>query len=411
MAGTDRRNISYSGNLTSALAESVRDEILSGKWPLQARLPTDGELARTHGVGMNTVRRALATLASEGLVERRRGSGTYVIGTPAQAAAPIVAGVLVPTTRHYFPEMLAGIESVLGAHGGQLMLRITENQPARQRGELRQVDELLAQSPAGLILAPTLVGEVDPEAYIRRLAAISIPLVLAERIPERYADSPLSYVSSDPRRGGYLAVRHLQEIGCRRIGLLSSRNTATSEGFYEGFSQAVSDYGLDSDGPVLRMPGYRDEHFAAYAERARAQRPDGIVCLGDVNAKRLLPHLRERGIAVPADISLITYEDEVARDAEVPLTAMVPPRYEVGRMAAQILLRRIELGPGAPVTHVTLEPQLVLRASTAATVTAATKTAATAPAVKAPAETMRAIAEPSMRKPERLGSTNDDAQG
>src|SRR5699024_9299438 len=125
---------------------SVRTEILSGKWPLQARLPTDRTLARAHGVGLNTVRRALGVLVAEGLLERRRGSGTFIVGAPTADVAPaLLVGMLVPTARRYFPDLIAGVESVVRMAGGHLLLRSTERDQSR---ELNLLDDLVAQRPA-----------------------------------------------------------------------------------------------------------------------------------------------------------------------------------------------------------------------------------------------------------------------
>jgi DNA-binding LacI/PurR family transcriptional regulator len=347
--------------LARGLADRVREEIRDGRWPVEARLPTDRELARTHGVGMNTVRRALAELAAEGLVDRRHGSGTYVVGAPASPVRSDLIGVLVPTTRRYYPDLIAGVESVLHDHSAQLLLRSAEHRPAR---ELNQIDELMAYEPAGLIITPSLFGVVDPVAYIARLEALRPPVVLAERIPTRYADAPLSFVSTDAARGGVLAVRHLHGLGRRRIGLLSSRNTATSEDVHAGFQAAMKKFGLAAvSGSVVRMPDWEDEDLRRYAECARAAGLDGLVCVADENAARVLPHLREVGIDVPSDISVVTFGDDTAQSAEVPLTALAQPRYEVGRLAAQILLRHIEVGDDAMITQVRVEPKLIVRES------------------------------------------------
>ena len=108
-------NRRYGGNLTLGLASTVREQILSGKWPHQSRLPADSELARSYSVGMNTVRRALSVLVGEGLVERRRGSGTYVVGAPTRRDKPILVGLFVPSIRRYFSDLVAGVESVVHA--------------------------------------------------------------------------------------------------------------------------------------------------------------------------------------------------------------------------------------------------------------------------------------------------------
>lgn len=371
MSNTNGTGPGIGGNLTLGLASIVREEILGGKWPQQSRLPADSELARTFGVGMNTVRRALSVLVSEGLLERRHGSGTFVVGGPERSSTPFLIGLFVPSVRRYFSDLVAGVESTVHSHGGHLLLRSTEYNPTR---ELHQLDELLLQRPDGLVLTPTLVGGLaDPEAYMRRIEDLGVPVVLAERLPlgasgNPHPHSPVSWVTSDTRRGGYLAAQHLHELGRRRVGLMSSRNTPTSEGFHQGFIEAVHDFDMVADRGIVRWPPCSGDQMAKYVEDyaaiAQTHQLEGVVCLDDLRAQRLVAHLLAAGMSIPDDVAIVAYEDQGKADAEIPLTVVVPARHEVGRMAAQILLNQIERGHSQPVTQVVVAPELVVRAST-----------------------------------------------
>ncbi|MGD7707389.1 substrate-binding domain-containing protein [Microlunatus sp. Y2014] len=345
------------------------EEILSGKWPQHSRLPADAALARTLGVGMNTVRRALSVLVDEGLLERRRGSGTFVVGAPAPSRQARLIGLFVPSVRRYFTDLVAGVESVVHARGGHLLLQSTEYNRTRER---QQIAELLERKPDGLILTPTLVGLADPEDYLHQLESIECPVVLAERVPPRmagrYPYSPLSYATTDTRRGGHLAVEHLYEQGCRRIGLMSSRNTPTSEGLHQGFIEAVHAFDLSADRAIARWPPCSPDRMAQYieeyAEMVHRNGIQGVVCLDDGRAKQLVPHLRAAGLDIPGDVKLVAFEDEGVRDSEVPLTSVVPARQEVGRLAAEILMGQLDRGTSEPTTEVVVAPELVVRRST-----------------------------------------------
>lgn len=349
------------GNLTLGVAALLRDQIADGTWPLRSRLPTDADLARRHGVGLNTIRRSVGLLVAEGLVERRRGSGSLVVALPQRADPGTRIGLLVPTTSQYFGGLVVGAESAIRAAGGQLLLRSAERHAP---SEMAALDDLLGQGLDGMVIIPTLVGAIDPDSYLRRLTEINLPLVLAERTPPAPYRRQLSHVSSDIVEAGRLAVGHLHERGCRHIGLLSSRGTPTSEPFHSGYLAACEELGLSGRRVVLRAPGFDDDQLAGYVQRVRAAGVDGIACVGDVTAVRLVPHLRRAGLRIPQDVAVITLEDDVAASAEVPLTAVAPSRFEVGRLAVQLVLRAAELGSAAPVTHVWLAPRLVERQST-----------------------------------------------
>src|SRR5699024_819900 len=259
------------------------------------------------------------------------------------------------------PDLIAGVESVIRRSGGHLLLRSTEQDQSR---ELHLLDALLAQRPSALVVAPTLFGVVDPDAYLRRLNQLRLPLVVVERVPDGRDGRQLSYVATDTWEGARLAVEHLSGLGRRRVGLLSPRNTATSEQVLAGFRAAVVEHGLNSDRAIVRRAGWSERDLADYAARVRELGLDGLMCLGDRVAERLLPHLRRVGISVPQDVAVVAYEDEVARHAEIPLTAVVPPRFEVGRMAGDLVLRAMDLGAETPTARVALMPRLVVRAST-----------------------------------------------
>src|SRR5262245_1339105 len=73
--------------LVPQVIEQIRDQILSGEWPVGSRIPTEPELAAALGVGRNTLREAVLALVHAGLLERRQGSGTYVVGATELAGA------------------------------------------------------------------------------------------------------------------------------------------------------------------------------------------------------------------------------------------------------------------------------------------------------------------------------------
>jgi DNA-binding LacI/PurR family transcriptional regulator len=352
-----------------AVAARLRQAISDGRWPVGARLPTEPELARAHGVGLNTVRRAVDLLIEEGLVRRRQGSGTYVLAAPAGTGRPRFIGVLVPSTTLYYPRLIQGIERVTSAAGVKLVLACSDYDPTQEAAQLGQ---LLDAGAAGLILVPSLHLVADPDAHLERLRELPVPYVLAERRPAtaRPAEAT-SYVVTDTFGGAYAAVRHLAGLGRRRIGYLGRSATATAAEVFAGFQRAIADHGLTPPpDTVARQREWEGTALARYAERAAAARLDAVVCLGDREGTALLAHLRRSGCRVPDDVAVVVYDDEVADLAEVPLTAVAPPKSEVGRLAAELLLRRIELGPTAPATQIVCQPRLAIRSSCGAVVSA-----------------------------------------
>ncbi len=342
-----------------SLAQQLRARIAAGEWSSGERLPTEAALAHGHAVGVNTVRRALALLADDGVVVRRQGSGTYVSARGGRQR-PVI-GVIVPSHSYYFPTVVEGIAEVVDAAGATLRVESSEYDDAL---EIRRIRELLAGDCTGLLITPTL-HLADPSARLDLLRALPVPVVLMERMPvDSPPDDALSAVCTDVVAGGYAAVRHLVAQGRRRIGFLGRRDTATADAAWLGFGRAVDDLALaDLAGAAVRRDAWSAPALADYAETARRLRLDGVVCLGDREAAALLPHLHRAGLSTPGDVALVAFDDEEAADAPVPLTAVSPPKREIGRLAASTLLRRIARSDGGAPVRMMLEPTVRVRAS------------------------------------------------
>ncbi|WP_166999440.1 GntR family transcriptional regulator [Paramicrobacterium fandaimingii] len=342
-----------------SLARQLRDRIDSSEWPTGDRLPTERTLAASYAVGLNTVRRAIRTLADDGIVISRQGSGTFV----ADRALPrmrTAIGVVVPSTSYYFPPLLQGISQVADAAGVDIHIRSSDYDDAL---EMQWVHELLSTGVTGLLIAPTLHTS-DPSARLESLRRLQVPVILIERLPPSSApDDVLSSISTDVVAGGYGAVRHLTERRRRRIGFLGRSDTATATSVWEGYRRAMDDFGLEiMDDAVMRLRAWDDAAFEEFTQRAQHHRLDALFCLGDREAIELLPRLQKAGLSVPKDLAIVTYDDEEAALAEVPLSAVSPPKTEIGRLAASTLLRQIDGAARADVRTL-LRPRVLVRAS------------------------------------------------
>ena len=344
------------------LSNSLQREIIAGALAPGARLPSERDLAARHELSLNTVRQALQVLQDAGLVERRHGAGTFVREAGARRG-PALVGVIVPTVDSFFGEIVHGIEDGLRAAGHRMLLQCTGYDRQRERAALLEAH---AAAVDGLLMAPSLHG-ADPAVYLEELRAArrTVPTVYVER---RVPDDDAEYVSSDPVAGAALAVRHLAGLGRRRIAFVGPTRSAPAEAIYEGYRRGLREVGREEDAAIVRRT--RDwgrvpdnDDAAVRALMGQADPPDGILCLGDRDAFRVYYALRTYGLRVPEDVSLVAYDDVVASLLEVPLTAVSPPKYEVGRQAASLLTRRLAEGADAPIQQVVLKPRLVVRAT------------------------------------------------
>lgn len=354
---------------SALVAERLREEIASGRWPVGMRLPTEPHLAETYAVGLNTVRRAVGILVAEGVVDRRQGSGTYVTAIPARSAGSgHLVGVLVPSTSYYYPRVIEGIERVLAAAGAGVILASSEYRPHLE-GE--RVARLLDSGAQGLILVPNLHVMDDPQAHVDSLRELPVPYILAERRPPSPdPDDPTSYVVTNHAGGVYAAMRHLVRLGHTRIGHLGRVRTGTGKIITDGYERAVQGLGTTRiPEAIVAHEEWAPDGIFEFARACRDNQVTAVFCHGDRDAATLLASARRLGMRVPDDLALVTYDDEVAELGDPPLTAVAPPKGELGALAAELLLRRLTTGPTVPPHRVELQPRLIVRASCGATVT------------------------------------------
>lgn len=347
------------------IATDLREAIRSRTYPPGGKLPTEQEIARANAVSLTTVRRAMGILVDEGLVVRRQGAGTFVADrTPAAAIrrrGDTAFGVVVPDTTMYFPLVLKGIEETLAAAGVRLMLACSRYDPAEDD---LAVEGLLDSGVAGLLLAPTLLGRTDPAAYLAQLYRTEVPVVLIERglDPATPAD-PLEYVRTDHEAGGHQAVSHLAALGHRRLGLVLRGGSPTSRPVADGFTRAAEELGVEVvDRIDVPRSGWRPGEADVVLRALTSLGATGVVSLGDREATMLVSAARRAGIGVPDQLAVVAYDDDIADLADVPLTAMSPPKYHLGRLAAELLLRRLA-EPDLPRHQVKLRPSIVVRDS------------------------------------------------
>ncbi|MCL2730210.1 MAG: substrate-binding domain-containing protein [Actinomycetia bacterium] len=346
-----------------ALAGELRRGILAGDWTPGAKLPTESRLAQETGLSLTTVRRAFDLLVEEGLVVRRQGSGSFVaVPRHAEPRTRRTVGVLVPDTKLYYPRVLQGIEEALSAAGVGLQLATYHYD---RDEEAQDLDFLLDSGVDGLLLVPTLTGIDDPEVRADELMRLPVPAVLLERrLIDAGPRDRTEHICSDHLGGAYDAVLHLHGLGHERIALITRSRNPTGVAVALGFRRAMDDLGLRLS---FSHEAEKAEWTAELADSLMGE-IDGTgttaaLVFGDREAILLEAAARRHGTAVPQALALVSYDDETADIAEVPLTAVSPPKYRVGRMAAEVLLRRIAEGDACPLHQVLLRPRIVIRAS------------------------------------------------
>ena len=218
----------------------------------------------------------------------------------------------------------------------------------------------------GMIIAPILEGTAEIE-HLFRLKLIHYPFVLLEEVKGIQAN----VVTIDNIKAIKKAVKYLIDSGHRRIVHFAGhpQSSHTQEriwGFRHAFSEIAMIFHNDL---IVHVGSHYEESFAKtidyFKTKNRENYPTAIVCFNDQQALAVITALKELHIHVPNDISIVGNDDiEYAKMYPVPLTTIRAPQHEIGRRAAEILIRNIESSTLLPTEHVVLETEFIIREST-----------------------------------------------
>ncbi|WP_341977573.1 substrate-binding domain-containing protein [Microbacterium sp. LWO13-1.2] len=329
------------------------------------------QLTEELGVAPVTLRRDLQQLEEEGHLERVHGGAVPTSGAVSVEATESVSGgaiaVLVPSLAYYWPGVFRGMETEAQRRGLRLVLRGASYELQDERPVLERL--VASDDIRGLIVAPN-PDAAHAQDVVQWLASSDIPSVFVERdavvLPGR---EPVESVTTDHAFGAVLAARHLAELGHRRLGLIVSRDSPTGRKVVKGWAAACEELELGPDAhfesliPDRNVPGFTSAVNAAI-DTALEKGATGLLIHPDPAAMAFIDIALNRGLAVPEDLSVIAYDDEVAQLFTPALTAVSPPRGAVGAAAVDLLARRLA-DPSRPVHRVILSPTLHARESTA----------------------------------------------
>lgn len=330
------------------------------------------DVAERAGVSLATVSRALRDDPSVTEATRAKvRAAAQDLGYTASSAAAALArgssntvGVVAPLLAHwFFSQVLGGINDVLIAAGYELLLYPVTDEPGR---DLRHLETLGLDNRVDGVICLALPAELRRAHIARELPMVTVGMSVPDVPGVRMDDEQL----------GYLATRHLTELGHRRIAFVgldpSDRyGLATAAERYAGYQQALAATGLTEDPDLVLTSGFElaggEAAFEELIIRAESQRealPSGVVAVSDEVAFGIMYAARQWGIRVPEDLSIIGIDDhEMARFFD--LTTVAQPVVEQGRQAAEILRDLMRTGAVPHPLLRTLTPGLIVRNSTA----------------------------------------------
>lgn len=294
-------------------------------------------------------------------VERAYMELGYVPNGAARALAArrtMTVGAIVPTIENGgFASAVSAFQRILNQAGYTLLLASSDYDA---EAELREARMLLSRGVDGMML----VGSEHHEHLLPLIAQHGVPFVETWTLaPDRPS------VGLDNVGAARALAEHLLTLGHTRIGLIAGRMAGNDRASarVRGVRACLADHGLPLLSEWFSERPYRilDGRLAMRSLIAGTTRPTAVICGNDQLAFGALIEVSAQGLDVPGDFSVAGFNDlEFAAHLNPPLTTIRVPTEDIGREAAEMLLRSI-LDKTAPSGPVEIPFTLVMRASTA----------------------------------------------
>ena len=342
------------------IEQELKAMILRGEISPGDKLPSENKLVSMYGVSRQTVRKALYDLEAEGYVYAVHGSGTYCSdGVKLKSDSGDIAVVMTYLSDYIFPKVINGIDSVLSDNGYSIILKHTNNSRTR---EVQCLEEILQKNVDGVIIEPSKSNMFcrHKELY-DKLDKYGIPYIFIQGSYSVMDDKV--HVLLDDEQGEYLLTKYLIELGHREILGVFKSDDSQGQNRHKGYVKALREAGIPYD-PENVIWFYTEDRAIHPYESVQSiiksgRKIDAIVAYNDQLAVHLIKALKEVGLKVPEDISITGYDNsQMASSSGVRLTTIVHPQEELGKMAAELLLKMLK---GEEVQkRVIIEPELIV---------------------------------------------------
>jgi LacI family transcriptional regulator len=347
------------------IVDDIKSKMAAGMLKTGDQLGSHSELASVYGVSLITVKKALATLISEGFVFSRVGKGTYVAQRTVDARQnghPTIGLVIRDIRSPFFSRVMHSVEDAAYELGYHVLL---SNSSGRAEKEEAQIARFREFGVSGMIIA-SMSHKYYATPTIRKMLHQRFPFVMVSYI----ADEDVPFVGSDHEQGGYLAAEYLVKQGYQRIGYINGEpGNMVGELRRRGYERALKTHGRRIDKRLqfhLRMRGEKHDYQSGYEIGKRfpslSVKPDAVFVYNDLSALGFEDAILEQGLRVPEDVAIVGFDDiERGEYASVPLSTVRQPTKLIGKEAVGLLLKLMQ-GKKTSMNRV-LNTKLVIRES------------------------------------------------
>lgn len=365
--------VARSTSKLESIYTELRQNVLSGKWKVGERIPTESELAQKFGCSLGTVSKAVALLVHEGIVERKTRTGTRILkNVPTQEASSIkldaYAFIYASAAHEGIKRTVEGFQDA-AQEKRRRMISLTTGDNYQEEAKI--IGRLSEFDVRGAAIHPVIVTAQDRVRFSQMLLSSKLPVVLVGlNLPGLNCPA----VIVDDFDAGYTMTKHLIDCGLRQIGFSTNHSGDLSmRDRYQGYHRALQDAGLPENPDwVMRessmQPNYEDPLAeptrlgAQYLEQAKGV--EGVVCSHDYWAIGMIRAARAAGLRVPEDLKVTGIDDyALSNTAEISLTTYHVPSELMGRRAFE-LVDALVRGEENPKLETQIRGQLIARDST-----------------------------------------------
>jgi LacI family transcriptional regulator len=286
-----------------------------------------------------------------------------LLGKQLKTKTSMTIGVVIPTiTNLFYSSIILGVEEIARKNNYQVLLCNSFQDPEL---EDKYIQAMFEKQVRGLVISSIS----SDKKQLKHFIDMGLNVVALDQKMEM---EDVSQVDFDYRKGGYIATKHLLGKGHERIAYLTAPLDRPSRiSIHEGYLAAMSEAGLE---PIIQEGGketysgtYEFENGKEQTRRLmdRGERPTAIFACNDMTAFGVVNELSSKGVKVPEDISVMGFDGiDFGQMMTPPLTTVLQPTYEMGRLACNMLLDVLIDGK-KPETGIMLQPKLLERESVA----------------------------------------------
>ncbi|TCO68655.1 LacI family DNA-binding transcriptional regulator [Caldanaerobacter subterraneus] len=327
------------------------------------------DIARLANVSVTTVSRVINN-KPEGVSEETRQKILKLVKElgyqPNAIARGLVTkktktiGLIIPDISNpFFPDIARGVEDSAHIYGYNVFLCNTDDNLEKESEYIRALKEKYVD---GIIFTSSVPSDYQ---HIMELVRDGVPIVMMDR---RMESEEIYGVFIDNYEGGYLATKHLIDLGHRKIGCITGPlKVKNARERLEGYKRALLDNGIEVDERLIFEGDYKINSGIIGTEKLLNDNKDitAIFACNDLMAYGAYKTIRSYGYKIPDDISVVGFDDILLSQIMEPqLTTIRQPAYDMGLTAARMLIKLIE-GKKVSKKIIIFKPQLVIRQSTA----------------------------------------------